>query len=217
MVESFTELLARNLGEDLEERSMTHLVLLADGAKRMRTLIDNLLLFSRVATRAQPVVELDLNEALHEAWGNLRVTASEADAELLVERLPRIEADRGQLVRLLQNVLGKALKLSPREPRTQAWARRSPGESSVHRGRRDGDPTEQRKVVFEVFRRLHHRHDYPGSGIGLSVCERIVQHHSGSSSSSTRFGVAEPPFSSGCLPREPTDICPPERPTDSAL
>jgi chemotaxis family two-component system sensor kinase Cph1 len=152
-----------------------------DGAKRMQQLITDLLSFSRVESRAQPLVSTDSGAALRDAIRNLSEAIAENRALVTNDGLPMVRADRSQLVQIFQNLIGNAIKFhGPGSPRVQVSAERS-GEEWVFCVRDNGVGIDAQHFerIFVIFQRLHGRGEYPGTGLGLAICKRIVERHGG--------------------------------------
>lgn len=180
-ISSYAQLLREECGEDLSEDAKDYLKTMINGAQRLKTLIDDLLSFSRISTRGNPLTPVDANVCLRAAIDNLEVAISESDARIACDPLPTVIADAGQLILLFQNLIGNAIKY------------RGEAVPTVHVGARDlGDQCEVFvqdngigiapqffERVFEIFQRLHNRREYSGTGIGLSICKRIVERFGG--------------------------------------
>ncbi len=154
---------------------------MVEGATRMKDLIEDLLAYSRVETHGTEPAPVDASEAVAEAILNLRQAVTESRAEIAVAGLPAIDADRRQLTQLFQNLLSNAIKYSGHAPpRVSITAERHHDAwlFSV-RDRGMGVPAEARERVFAIFQRLHGREEYPGTGVGLALCRRIVERHGG--------------------------------------
>ncbi|MBX3747752.1 MAG: PAS domain S-box protein [Verrucomicrobiae bacterium] len=152
-----------------------------DGAQRMRKLIDDLLEFSRVGTRGGKFQRITVGTALAEALRNLAVALEESGGRIVNDPLPEVEADPTQLTQLFQNLIGNAIKFrGPEAPRVQIGAERRGGwwEISV-RDNGIGIEPQYFERLFRIFQRLHTRREYPGTGIGLAICRRIVERHGG--------------------------------------
>ena len=149
----------------------------------MTTMIQDLLEYSRVQTRGQAFAPVALKTVLDEALMNLSVAMEEASAELSVEGVPpEIMGDESQLVRLLQNLIGNAVKYhdSSRPPKIRVVFQRSETEwmvSVIDNG--IGVAEEHLDAIFGVFQRLHTRDEYEGTGIGLAVVKKIAERHGG--------------------------------------
>ena len=181
MVVSYLQLLERRLGADLDERSRTFLDYAVDGGRRMQRLIHDLLELSRVQTRGRPFEPVDLDAAMARVRDDLALAVSESGGSVTWAGLPVVMADRAQMAQLLQNLVANALKFRGEEPpRVVVTARRAPGGwqlSVCDNG--IGIAPEHHARIFEVFQRLHGRREYPGTGIGLAICKRIVERHGG--------------------------------------
>jgi hypothetical protein len=147
----------------------------------MQTLIDDILAYSRVRTQGQPLAPVDCGAALQEALDRQAVKIAETGAEIDWQSLPVVMADYAQLVQLFQNLIANAIKFCKGcAPRVRVEA--------VHEARRwrfsvtdngIGIAPEYRQQLFVIFKRLHTRSEYPGTGIGLAICKRIVERHGG--------------------------------------
>lgn len=152
-----------------------------DGAMRMQTMIRDLLAYSRVGTRAQPFVEVDGEAALNLALANLSTAVHESGAVITHDPLPSLMADPTQLAQLLQNLIGNGIKFrGGRPPEIHVGAQRQE-DSWLFSVRDNGIGIEPQYLdrIFVIFQRLHTRTEYPGTGIGLAICKRIVERHGG--------------------------------------
>ena len=185
MVSSFTQLLAQRYGDKLDQDAREFIGYAVDGANRMQRLIQDLLSYSRITTRGQLFSPVDAHDALGEAIINLQSAIRESGALVTNEDLPRVLGDRTQIVQVFQNLIGNGIKF------------RKPGEPPrVHlRAERDaagagfwafsvadngiGIAPRHFERLFVIFQRLHGKKEYPGTGIGLALCKRIVERHGG--------------------------------------
>ena len=181
MVSSYLQLIESRYGDELDEDGEEFLAFAVDGADRMRDMIDGLLAYSRVETQGDPIEPVDLDSVLESVLADLQLQIEETDAEITTDTLPRTEGDAAQLRQVFQNLLSNALEYSGDEPpRVSVDAERRGREwvISVHDEGIGIDPDDQERV-FEVFQRLHSRKKYSGTGIGLALCQRIIERHGG--------------------------------------
>jgi PAS domain S-box-containing protein len=181
MVSSYLQLIENRYKDDLDDDGKEFLEFTIDGADRMRDMIEGLLEYSRVDTQSDPAESVDLNAILEDVLEDLYFQIAEADAEVTVEDLPRIEGDASQLRQLFQNLLDNAITYSGDEPpriHVSADRRRNDWVISVDDEGIGIDPKDQDRI-FTVFDRLHSHEAYGGTGIGLALCQRIVERHDG--------------------------------------
>lgn len=182
MVSSFTQLLAQRYEGQLDEKAQKYIRYAVDGAVRMQRLINDLLSYSRVATRGKPLEPTDTHAVLGEALRNLATLLEEQRAIVTTDELPTVPADASQLTLLFQNLVSNAVKFHGAEvpPRAHVSARDA-GAEWVFSVRDNGIGIDRQYAerIFVIFQRLHTREEYPGTGIGLAVCKRIVERHGG--------------------------------------
>jgi signal transduction histidine kinase len=181
-VAGFMQLLQQRYAGQLDQDADEFIEFAVGGAKRMQALIDDLLTWSRVGSAELRPAPVDLGETAGDAVRSLHAHIAQAGAEVRVGSLPYIVGDQRQLGQLLQNLISNGVKFArdDRPPVVRVGARREPGRwvvSVVDNG--VGLDAEQRTQAFKMFTRLHHRHASDGTGIGLAICERIVQRHGG--------------------------------------
>jgi two-component system, chemotaxis family, sensor kinase Cph1 len=181
MVSSYLRLIEQRRGDDLDEETGEFLEYAVDGAERMRAMIDGLLAYSRVETRGDSLEPVDLEAVLADVLRDLELRIDETDAEVTVDALPHVEGDPNQLRQLFQNLVSNALAYSGDEPPiVHISAESDAGEWVVSVSDAGvGIAPEDRDRIFELFERLHGDETCDGSGIGLAVCQRIVERHGG--------------------------------------
>jgi len=181
MVASYTQLLGERYEGQLDEKAKKYIAYAVDGAIRMQRLVNDLLTYSRVSTRGNPIEPTDSHSILGEAIRNLATTIEESKAIVTNEELPMVRADASQLVQLFQNLLANAIKFRGEDfPRVHVSAQ-DEGCEWVFSVRDNGIGIDRQYAdrIFVIFQRLHTRQEYPGTGIGLAVCKRIVERHGG--------------------------------------
>ena len=181
MVSSYTQLLARRYRGKLDSDADEFIGYAVDGANRMQTLIKDLLAYSRVTAQGKVFERVDCNGLLEEVLSNLRVADEQNRAVVTHDPLPTVMADRGQLGQLFQNLIGNAIKFRGEEPpQIHVSAEQRTGEwlFSV-RDNGIGVGPQYAERIFIIFQRLHNREEYPGTGIGLAICKKIVERHGG--------------------------------------
>jgi len=181
MVSSYTQLLAQRYEGQLDEKAKKYIDYAVDGAIRMQRLINDLLTYSRVGTRGNPLAPTDSRAVLGEALRNLAAMIEEKQALVTNDDLPTVRADASQLAQVFQNLIANAIKFrGEAPPRVHVSAREQAGEwiFSVADNGIGIDP-QYADRLFVIFQRLHTRDEYPGTGIGLALCRRIVERHGG--------------------------------------
>jgi PAS domain S-box-containing protein len=191
MVASYTELLARRykgkLGSDADE----FIAFAVDGANRMKRLIDDLLSYSRVGTRGKPPQPTNSESAFQQAISNLSFAIEEKNAVVSADELPLVMADESQLIQLFQNLIANAIKFQDsKTPQVHVSAELN-GREWVFSVKDNGIGIEPEYFsrIFLIFQRLHKKTEYPGTGIGLAVCKRIVERHGGRIWVESAFGA----------------------------
>jgi signal transduction histidine kinase len=180
-VTSFCQLLQRRYGGELDERADQYIEFAVDGAKRMQVLINDLLAFSRVGRTDGTAEVLDAGQILDRAAENLDGALEESGGAITRDPLPHVRAEPALLATVFQNLLGNALKFRGEEPpRVHVSAVRD-GDRWLLRFADNGLGIEHEYAdrIFTIFQRLHGRSTYPGTGIGLAMCRKIVEHHGG--------------------------------------
>jgi PAS domain S-box-containing protein len=183
MVASYVQLLGRRYQGKLDKDADDFIGFAVDGAKRMQQMITDLLEYSRVQRKGNPMAPVEMDQPLKAALQNLELAITESKAEILVDStMPKVVADSAQMSRLFQNLIGNAVKYrDPQRPltiRIAASCRDSLCTFSISDNGIGIDP-QYFERIFQVFQRLHARTDYPGTGIGLAICRKIVERHGG--------------------------------------
>ena len=181
MVSSYLQLIDRRYTDELDEDGQEFIEFAVDGAERMREMIDGLLEFSRVETRGEPLEPVELDDVLADVRRDLAVQIEEHDAEITAESLPCVEGDGNQLRQVFQNILSNAIEYAGDDPpRIDVSAHRA-GSRWVISVSDEGigiDPDDVDRI-FGLFNRLHAASEHDGSGIGLTLCKRIIERHGG--------------------------------------
>jgi PAS domain S-box-containing protein len=181
MVTSYLQLLEKRYTDQLDAQANEFIGFAVDGAKRMSVLIHDLLAYSRIGTRKAAIAPVDMAVPVRLALENLKIAVAEKGADISVDAMPTIDGDAKQMTQLFQNLIGNALKFCTVAPaRIQVSARRGDGEwifSVADNG--IGIEPQYRERIFVIFQRLHTREQYPGTGIGLAICKKIVEGRGG--------------------------------------
>jgi signal transduction histidine kinase len=181
MVTSYVQLLARRYQSRLDSDAEEFINFAVDGATRMHTLINDLLAYSRVGTGGKPFEPTNSETILQQSLDNLQVTMEESGAVVTHDSLTTVMADDLQLGQLFQNLIGNAIKFHGEEPPRVHVSARPGGNGWIFSVRDNGIgiAPEYAERIFIIFQRLHSREEYPGTGIGLAVCKKIVECHGG--------------------------------------
>lgn len=180
-VASYLQLLERRYRQHLDDDAREFIDFAVAGARRMEQLIKDLLAFSRVGTKGGELLPVETADVCSECLHSLRAAIEGASATIVVEDLPRVLADASQLQQLLTNLIGNALKFRGDAPLTvritaerdgRFW-RLSVSDNGI------GIEREYFDRIFVIFQRLHSREAYPGTGVGLAICRKIVDRHGG--------------------------------------
>jgi PAS domain S-box-containing protein len=191
MVTSYTQLLSKRYTGKLDADADEFIAFAVDGAKRMQRLIRDLLAYSHVGTRDIDLCDIASEAAFEQAVINLRSAIKQSNARVTHDPLPMIRADESQLIQLFQNLVGNAIKYQNHDiPLVHISATKSNGERWIFSVRDNGigiDITYQEKI-FSMFQRLHKRDEFSGTGIGLTICKKIVERHGGRMSVKSQLG-----------------------------
>jgi len=181
MISSYLQLLSKRYSGHIDKDADEFINYAVDGANRLQRMINDLLTFSRVGTRGKLFAKTDVDVVLGFALTNLEIAIEEAHARITHSDLPTVKADEVQLLQLFQNLIENAIKFRSDKPLAiHVSAERGDGEwiFSVKDNGIGIDP-QYRDRLFVIFQRLHSAAKYPGTGIGLALCKRIVERHSG--------------------------------------
>jgi light-regulated signal transduction histidine kinase (bacteriophytochrome) len=181
MVSSYTQLLARRYQSQLDAAANEFIAFAVDGANRMQALINDLLAYSRVGTLGKEFEPADCTAVLDRTLANLKAAIEKSSAVVTHDLLPTVMADNLQLVQLFQNLIGNAIKFHGEEPPRVHVSAEQKGNEWVFSIRDNGIGIDPRYAerIFVIFQRLHTREEYPGTGIGLAICKKIVERHGG--------------------------------------
>ncbi|MBI2083179.1 MAG: PAS domain S-box protein [Deltaproteobacteria bacterium] len=181
MVSSYTQLLAKRYQLKLDKDADDFIGYAVDGAKRMQLLIHDLLEYSRVSADAKPFQPVEMGKVVRLVLDNLKMAIQEINAEMTFDPLPTVSGDEMQMARLLQNLIRNALKFRGKEPARIHISSEKKEDQWVFSVKDNGIGIEPAyfERIFQIFQRLHPRDKYPGTGIGLAVCKRIVENHGG--------------------------------------
>lgn len=181
MVASYTQLLSERYGGQLDSAADRYISYAVEGATRMQALLEDLLAFSRIGRSGAAPAPTDVNSAINEVLKNLVHTLKEHSVTVTCNPLPTILADHFQVVQLFQNLIGNAVKFrAKRHPCVTISAEKKGHEwlfSVFDNG--IGIAGEHKEFIFKIFQRLHTRAEYPGNGVGLAICKKIVEHNGG--------------------------------------
>jgi two-component system, chemotaxis family, sensor kinase Cph1 len=182
MVASYTQLLARRYQGKLDADADEFIKFAVDGAIRMQRLITDLLHYSRVGTKGKPFAPVQCDALLEQVLTNLQLAVKESGATIVKGPLPTVVGDDVQLMQLFQNLIGNAIKFRQRSvpPRIEiSAARDEAGWRFQVTDNGIGFDPQHADRIFVVFQRLHTSDEYPGTGIGLAICKKIVERHGG--------------------------------------
>jgi signal transduction histidine kinase len=191
-IAGFLNVLARQYGATLDDRAREYIAFAVSGAERMNVLLHDLYVYSRIGIEAKQFSVVNLGAALNAAIDNLRQVIEENGAVITSDALPLVEADDTQLVQLFQNLVGNAIKFRKKDvaPVVRVSLAAEPGTGAWIVGVHDngiGIAGHHCERIFRIFERLHRAEEYPGTGLGLALCKKIVDRHGG------RIGVESRP------------------------
>ncbi|HTE33534.1 MAG TPA: ATP-binding protein [Chryseolinea sp.] len=194
-ITSFSERLREKLGDDINQESENYLNRMLAATDNMRLLIDNLLEFSRTNRITEPSIKVDLNQLFTEVKADLELKVDESSAVIEINKLPQIEGYPSQLRQLFNNLLSNAIKFKKQDqsPFIAVSSQELTTEQKLSQHLKSnktyylvtvsdlgiGFEQEYAHKIFQIFQRLHGKSEYPGSGIGLAICKKIVENHKG--------------------------------------
>jgi signal transduction histidine kinase len=194
-IKSFGNILIRSMDSERHPEDLSFITRINDAAERMSSMIDALLTYSRVATNAQPSIEVNLDEVVQEVVSDLEIQINRTSGKVVVSKLPKVKAEPTQMRQLMQNLISNALKFHhPDLPPLvkisgrnidRSEHRKGPGVEIKIEDNGIGFSIENAEKIFQPFKRLHNRKQYEGSGIGLAICRKIVERHDGSLTASS--------------------------------
>jgi light-regulated signal transduction histidine kinase (bacteriophytochrome) len=181
MIASYIQLIEEDYKEKLDADADQYIAFAVEGAKRMQTLIEDLLAYSRVGTRGEPLMPTSMKSVLSEAIANLEVAIEESHAVVTHDQLPTVLGDESQLIQLFQNLVGNAIKFKSDDAPAIHVGVEETKDDWVFSVRDNGIGIDMKYAerIFTVFQRLHSREEYAGTGIGLAVVKKIVERHGG--------------------------------------
>jgi len=181
MVSSFLQLLEKKYKNSLDAAAQQYIHFAVDGAERMKKLILDLLAYSRVGSSKEEFCKTNMNQIACEVIDTFRLALQETKGEISVKNLPVINAVKTQMLQLLQNLVGNAIKYRDNRPPRIEISCDDQKEYWQFRVKDNGIGIEPQYYdkVFEIFQRLHTKGNYSGTGIGLAVCKKIVERHGG--------------------------------------
>ena len=181
MVGSYTQLLQKRYGGQLDEKADAYIHFAVDGANRMKTLIQDLLSYSRVTRKTELLARVQLGTVVQTVRHTMRLSIDESGARIEVGELPSVLGDESQLAHLFQNLIGNAIKYrGDQRPVVEVNAKALDETWQVTvRDNGIGIDPQYAEQIFVIFQRLHTKVEYDGTGIGLAICKRIVERHGG--------------------------------------
>jgi light-regulated signal transduction histidine kinase (bacteriophytochrome) len=181
MVATYTQLLAERYRGKLDDDADKYIHYAVDGALRMQTLVQDLLAFSRLGRQGTDLQSTDCNVVVETAVKNLQTAVHESGAQVTHDHLPAVVTDGAQLPQVFQNLIGNAIKFRGSDPPAIRISASKKGREWVFAVADNGIgiAPEHAEIIFVIFKRLHTRAEYPGSGIGLAICKRIIERQGG--------------------------------------
>lgn len=190
-ISGFAQLLQQKYDHNLDQRGRGYIRHVVTGVSRMQQLMDDLLHFSQISNEDIKFSTIDLAECIDEAKERVRASIQESGAVITVGEMPQILGLQTQIIQLFQNLIGNAIKYRPKgTPTIKISSNRDEEYWEINvQDNGIGIADEHRARIFALFKRLHRREEYPGTGIGLAICQRVVDGHNGTISVSSTIGV----------------------------
>ena len=181
MVTSYLQLLEKRYQDSLDNDAQALIGYAIDGARRMKQMIDALLAYARTATRGQSLEPTDCEQLLAQVLSNLKFAIEDNDALITHSPLPNVTADSTQLLEVFQNLIGNAIKFRGDEHPQIHISAEQRGDMWIFSVKDNGlgIAMEHLEHIFIIFSRLHPQNEYPGTGIGLAICRKIIERHEG--------------------------------------
>ena len=181
MISSYTQLILRRYGDRFDSDGKEFMDFVVDGAARMKQLIEDLLAYSRVGTHGKDFEPTDCETVLQKACANVRAAIENNGAVITHDPMPKIDADDTQLVQLFQNLISNAIKFRGDAAPSIHVRAKDQGDAWLFAVEDQGIGIEPQyfERIFMVFQRLHNKAEYPGTGIGLAICKKVVDRHGG--------------------------------------
>lgn len=180
-ITSFSQLLEHKFGDKLDQDGKEFISFITDGAKKMNTLIKDLLTYSRITTHAKPPKLIDLEIILKEALFNLHESIKESGAIITYDKMPTLKVDKTQFLQLFQNLISNGIKFRREEPPRIHIGAKLYNKDWLFSVSDNGIGIESKYFdrIYNIFYRLHTKEEYPGTGIGLPICKKIVNRYGG--------------------------------------
>ncbi len=188
---SFSQLLEDKYKDIINKDGKEFIHFITDGAKKMNTLIKDLLSYSRITTHAKPSKTIDIEKIIKEALYNLQEAIKESGAIITYDKMPILKVDKTQFTQLFQNLFSNAIKFRRAEPPRIHISVQKVNEEWLFSVKDNGIGIESKYFdkLFNIFYRLHTKEEYPGTGIGLPICKKIVQRYGGKIWVESEFGI----------------------------
>jgi signal transduction histidine kinase len=196
MISSYTQLLQRRYVSQMNEEAQSFMRFAADGARRMQDLVTDLLTYAQIDRQGKPLAEVDVRKAVDQAIDALKLAITQENAKITVDPLPVVLGDESLVAQVFQNLVSNSLKYRSTEPpRIHIWA--VPGSSSTEwkffvKDNGAGFDMQFKPRLFQMFQRLESQQT--GTGIGLALCKKIIQHHGGRIDIESRVGLGTTVF-----------------------